>query len=153
VGKLGFLASIHLAHHSGQEFEKSINEFLKRATTSKPDTGPMTKFKQWPSSNNRGNLWESRYGDASYGVGLPLAAELQFTLGVIALHLCNGTESFRIANRNHGAASYGVGLPLAAELQFTLGVIALHLCNGTESFGIANRNHGAASLRCICATA
>ncbi|ACL58423.1 hypothetical protein [Methylobacterium nodulans] len=37
--------------HPGQNFEKSINDFLKRATTSKPDTGPITKFKQDVASN------------------------------------------------------------------------------------------------------
>jgi hypothetical protein len=37
--------------HPGQAFEKSINEFLNRAATSKPDTGAMTKFKQAVASN------------------------------------------------------------------------------------------------------
>jgi hypothetical protein len=37
--------------HPGESFHESINEFLKRATASKPDTGPMTKFKQDVGSN------------------------------------------------------------------------------------------------------
>jgi hypothetical protein len=35
----------------GKDFEKSINEFLNRATTSKPNTEPMTKFKENVASN------------------------------------------------------------------------------------------------------
>jgi hypothetical protein len=35
----------------GKDFDKSINEFLKRATTSKPKTEPMTKFTEDVASN------------------------------------------------------------------------------------------------------